>query len=453
MCQGEPIRPMAPTRADHGPQEHPPYTGPGQTRLGERLRRSWKANFAVIWTGQALSLLGSQLVSFALIWYLTQTTQSATVLATASLAGLLPPVLLGPFAGALIDRWNRRHTMMVADASIALATVGLALLFALRVVQTWHIYLLLLARAIGASFHQPAMLASVSLMVPGEHLTRVQGVNQTLEGGLNIVSAPLGALLLGVLPMQGILAIDVTTAALAILLLLVTRIPQPEGRGEASAGTRVAMVLGDMVEGLRYVLSWTGLALILAMASLLNALFNPAFALLPLLVSQHFQSGALQLGWLNTALGVGLVAGGILLSVWGGFRRRIMTTMLGLVGIGVAMSVVGLAPASGLNLAIGAMFLLGVNLALTNGPFMAAIQATVEPGIQGRVITLLHSICAAASPLGLIIAGPLADLVGVRAWFMLSAGMCFVMAAAGVLMPQVLYFEERRGLSPTAVHA
>lgn len=453
MPKAQPTSDMARTQAGHELDGHPPHIGLQQRRLARRMGQSWKVNFVTIWTGQALSLLGSQLVSFALIWYLTQTTQSAAVLATASLAGLLPPVLLGPFAGALIDRWNRRRTMIVADASIALATVGLALLFGLGIVRTWHIYLLLLLRAVGASFQQPAMLASTSLMVPEEHLTRVQGLNQTLEGGLNIISAPLGAVLLAVLPMQGILAIDVATAALAIALLALVRIPQPKRAREAGAAPSLALVLGDMAEGLRYVLSWTGLALILAMASLLNALFNPAFALLPLLVSQHFQSGALQLSWLNTALGVGLVAGGVVLSVWGGFRRRILTMVLGLVGIGFAMLVVGLAPASALNLATGAMFLLGVNLALTNGPFMAAIQASVEPSIQGRVITLLHSICSAASPLGLIVAGPLGDLVGVQAWYVLSAGMCFVMAAAGVLVPQVLHFEDRRALLPTAVRA
>lgn len=363
----------------------------------QRGPRGWIARFGVIWSGQALSLLGSQFVSFALIWYLTLTTQSATVLATASLVGLLPRVFLGPFVGALVDRWNRRYMMMAADACVALATLAIALLFALGVVQTWHIYLLLLARAIGGSFHYPAMLASTSLMVPKEHLTRVQGLNQALDGGLKIISAPLGALLLGVLPMQGILALDVITALLAIVSLIFVHIPQPPRPEEVAGRSNVAATWHDMAAGLRYIFSWTGLALAIMMATMLNTLLSPAFSLLPLLVSRHFQQGALQLGWLNTALGIGFLVGG---------------------------------------------------LPLVDGPFMAIIQAVVKPGMQGRVITMSMSLSAAASPLGLIVAGPLADLLGIQAWFILAAAMCFVMAAAGLLVPQIAHLEEGRQAPP-----
>jgi DHA3 family macrolide efflux protein-like MFS transporter len=122
--------------------------------------------FFVIWTGQAFSLLGSQLVQFALVWWLTQTTGSATVLAFASMTSLLPAILLSPFAGALVDRWNRRIVMIIADAVIALATVALAVLYKQNVVQVWHIFALMFIRAVGGEFHWPAMLASTTLMVP-----------------------------------------------------------------------------------------------------------------------------------------------------------------------------------------------------------------------------------------------------------------------------------------------
>ena len=176
----------------------------------------WRARFFTIWGGQAISIIGSQLVQFALIWYLTAKTGSATVLATATLAGLLPNVILGPFIGTLVDRWDRRRIMLVSDTVIALATIGLAVLFALDVADIWHIYVLLFARASLGSFHTNAMAASTSLMVPVEHLTRIQGISQMLSGGLNVIAAPLGALLLGVLPMQGILALDVFSALFAI---------------------------------------------------------------------------------------------------------------------------------------------------------------------------------------------------------------------------------------------
>lgn len=139
--------------------------------------------FFVVWSGQALSLFGSQLVQFALVWWLTRSTGSATVLAMASLMGLLPQVLLSPVAGALVDRWNRKAVMAAADAGIALATVALAALYALDAVQVWEVYALMLLRGVGGAFHWPAMQASTSLMVPEKHLGRVAGLNQALWGG------------------------------------------------------------------------------------------------------------------------------------------------------------------------------------------------------------------------------------------------------------------------------
>lgn len=160
------------------------------TNVSESRLKNWQLPFFTIWSGQAVSLLGSQLVQFALIWWLTKTTGSATVLATASLVGLLPQVLLGPVIGALVDRWNRRLTMIVADSVIALATVALAILFLTEGVQIWHVYLLMFIRAAAGGFHWSSMQASTSLMVLKEHLSRIQGLNQMIQGGLNIASAP-----------------------------------------------------------------------------------------------------------------------------------------------------------------------------------------------------------------------------------------------------------------------
>ena len=204
--------------------------------------------FLIIWSGQAVSLLGSQLVQFALIWWLTQTTGSATVLATASLVGLVPQVVLGPFAGVLVDRWNRKIAMLAADGVVALATLLLAYLFWIDVAQIWHVFLILFVRSLGGAFHWPAMQSSTTLMVPEEQLTRMQGLNQTIQGGLNIASAPLGALLLTVLPLQGILFIDVITALFAIVPLLFVFVPQPLRKTAVSQTT----FWSDMKEGLRY---------------------------------------------------------------------------------------------------------------------------------------------------------------------------------------------------------
>ncbi|HEX6385167.1 MAG TPA: MFS transporter [Anaerolineae bacterium] len=401
--------------------------------------------FLVIWIGNAVSLLGSLLVQFALIWWLTQTTGSATVLAMASLVGLMPQIVLGPFAGVLVDRWNRRLTMLAADGAVAVATIALAYLFWIDAAQVWHVFIILFIRALGGTFHWPAMMASTSLMVPKVHLTRIQGFNQMLNGGLNIVAAPLGALLLSILPLQGILGIDVVTALFAIVPLLFIPIPQPERRPESELAGPVSFRSSfwvDMRQGLRYIRTWPGLLVLTGMAMLIKVLLTPAFALLPLLVTDTFKGGPLQLGILEAAVGVGIVLGGLLLGIWGGFPRRILTILCGLIGMGLGLLLVGLTPASLFALAVGGILWTGITVALIDGPLLAIMQASVAPEMQGRVFMLFGSLISSTGPLGLILAGPLADVVGTQVWFIAAGAVTILMAAAGFFMPALLNIED-----------
>jgi DHA3 family macrolide efflux protein-like MFS transporter len=407
----------------------------------QRHNVKWQTPFFTVWTGQAVSLLGSQLVQFALVWWLTQTTGSATVLAFASIVAILPQVFLGPIAGAIIDRWNRRLVMMIADGVIALAVVVLAVLYALDAVQVWHIYLLMLVRAAGGAFHWPAMRASTTLMVPEKHLSRIAGLNQALFGVANIASPALGALLLSALPMQGILAIDVGTAALAIVPLFWIHIPQPERKEMLEATEAKPSVLADMREGVRFVRGWPGLMMVVTIATLINLLLNPAFSLLPILVTEHFGGGALELAWLESIWGIGVVLGGITLSVWGGFRRRIVTAMLSVALMGISTTVIGLTPATAFTLAVGAMFLDGFMNPIANGSLQAALQAIVPPHMQGRVFTLVASGAAAMSPLGLAIAGPVADALGVQIWFLIGGIATIIMGAGTFFVPAIMQVE------------
>ena len=401
-------------------------------------------SFFIIWGGQAVSLLGSQIVQFALIWWLTEATQSATILAMASLAGLLPQVLLGPFVGVLVDRWNRRRVMLAADSSVALATLFLGILFWLGTIEVWHVFVILFIRSLGGGFHWPAMQASTSLMVPEEHLTRIQGLNQTLHGGLNIVSAPLGALLLAVLPMQGIIALDVVTALFAITPLSFLHIPQPQRRVEATKGLQAfwRSFREELGDGLRYVRVRRGLVMLILMAVVVNLVLNPAFTLLPILVSDHFNGGALQLGWIQSSSGAGIVIGGILLGAWGGFRRRMVTSLCGLTLLGAGVLVIGFTPDAHLWMAIAAIFLVGFAMSLTNGPIHAIIQSTVAPEMQGRVFTLLGSLVTLMMPVGLILAGPVADWLGVQTWFVAGGAITLVMGLSGFFNSTLLSIEE-----------
>lgn len=415
------------------------------TQFSVKDNIAWKGTFFTIWGGQALSLLGSQLVQFALIWHLTVKTGSATVLATASLVGMLPQVILGPLVGTLVDRWNRRWIMLLADSIITLATIALVVLFAMDAAAIWHIYLAMFIRSLAGSFHGNAMNASTSLMVPIEKLTRVQGINQMLNGGLNVVSAPMGALLLGVLPIQGILIIDVITALIAILPLAFIQIPQPARISQEEMDHDVqTTVWEDFKAGLQYMLGWPGLLIVSLMAVVINFVFMPAYSLLPLLVKDYFGGNAIQLSWVESAIGIGIIAGGALLSIWGGFERKTLTSMIGLMGLGAGTLILGLAPSSAILLAVGGALLMGLMNPITNGPIFAVIQSTVEPDMQARIFSLLTSLCGGMALVGLMIAGPVTNNVGIQSWFLISGALCVLMAVVGLFIPAVMNIEEKR---------
>jgi DHA3 family macrolide efflux protein-like MFS transporter len=277
------------------------------------------------------------------------------------------------------------------------------------------------------------MMASTSLMVPEKHLARIQGLNQSLHGGRLIITAPLGALLYGALPMAGVMAVDVGTALIAIVPLLFIHVPQP-GRSEPESPGGVAGTLGDVMAGFRYLRERSGQMTLLGMSAVINFCMLPAFSLLPLLVLEQ-QGGAMQLGWINSVFGVGTIVGGIALGVWGGFKRRIYTTFAGLIAVGLATFALGAAPTW--TLALVAMAAVGLGVPFANGPIQAVLQATVAPEFQGRVFTLYASLGTVVAPIGLLLAAPVAEMFGVRVWYAAGGLACVSMGVAAIFVPSV----------------
>jgi DHA3 family macrolide efflux protein-like MFS transporter len=417
---------------------------------------NWKKPFFLIWAGQAFSLLGSSLVQFALVWWLTRTTGSATVLAAATLVALLPEVFLGPFAGALVDRWNRRRVMIFADAAIALVTLGLAVLFWQGIVQVWHIYVALFIRSRGSSFHWPAMQASTSLMVPDDQLSRISGLNQALRGGMAIIAPPLGALLMELLPIYGVLSVDILTAIIAIFPLLIVPIPQPKAAVSQEILTPKRL-WQDIVQGARFLATWPGALSLVLLASFLNFMLAPSGTLMPLLVKNHFNGTAWHLSALEAAVGIGIVIGGLVLGTWGGFKKRIITSLSGVVGIGLGVLLTGLVPNNLFYLAVGGVALMGFMSPIANGPLHAIMQARVPPEMQGRVFTLIGSACAAMMPISMLVAAPIAEWLGVRAWFLLGGGATILMGSAAFMNKKIIHIEDEettvKKTAPTEVIA
>jgi DHA3 family macrolide efflux protein-like MFS transporter len=403
------------------------------------MTKSWQRRFFTFWAAQSVSMIGSSLAQFAITWWLTKATGSATVLATATLVSTLPGVVLGPLAGVLVDRWNRRLLIMLADGVAALGAALLMLLFWAGTIAIWHLYVVAFVRAIAGLFHFSSVQASTSLMVPEEQLARVAGLNQALQGVNMVVAPPLGALLLELLSLPWMMAIDVVTAFIAIGLVFLIDIPQPQ---VALPSTARPTIWADLGVGLRYIWQWPGLLFVLTLSSLLNFILNPAFSLLPILVTRHFRGNALQFATLDTTLGLGFIAGGLLLSVWGGFRRRIYTVLVGLVGMSLGTLLIGIAPANGYWWAVGGIAIFGVLNPIANGPFMAIVQAVVMPEMQGRFFSVLNSISQAMTPIGLLIAGPVADKFGVQVWFLIGAASLLAMCVIVLCTPAIMYLEE-----------
>jgi len=385
-------------------------------------------------------MIGSSLVRFALIWWLTKETDSAGVLATASVVTMLPSVLVGPFAGTFVDRWNRKWTMIISDGLIAFLTLGLGYLYWQGIAAVWHVYAIMFLRALGGVFQDPAMRASTTLLVPEDQLSRVGGMNETLMGVVNIVSPLLGALLIEVLSMQGTLAIDIVTAILAIGPLLVLEIPQPE---IDVAGKGARSFWQDLGDGLRYVWSWQGLFFMFVVLAVLRIFMAPCFSFLPLMITRHFGGEALELGWMNSANGLGIIAGGSILSLWGGFKRRTVTAVVGLAGVGVGWLLFGLIPGNAFWVAMLIMFLRTTMLPMVRGPVLAIFQAHVPAELQGRVFTLLISSMSLMAPIGLAVGGAVVEAFGVRILFVLGGIGCLIVTAIWAASPAILYMEDR----------
>jgi len=396
--------------------------------------------FMVIFAGQAFSLFGSRLVQFALVWWITETTGLASTLAFASIVAMLPQVLLGPFAGTLVDRWNRKTVMMVSDSFIALVVVALAFLYGTGAIQLWHVFLAMFTRSLGGAFQWPAMQATTTMMVDRESLSRVAGMNQSLQGLAVIVAPPLGAFLMQVIPIQTILLIDVATAVLAVGSLFFIKVPQPSREVTEALGLKT--VLSDMREGAVFVWRWKGLRIIMGMSMLINFLMNPAFSLLPLVVTNHFNGGAVELGWLQSANGVGMIAGGLLLGAWGGFKKRVVTAMTSIIIGGVFIVVFSFMPPELFLLAVGCVFMFAVFNTMANGTFFSSLQAVIPPEMQGRVFTILMSLSGGMAPIGLAFAGPISDSLGLFIWFRIGGVVLALMGAAAFFIPAVMNLEE-----------
>ena len=373
----------------------------------ENLQPKNMKTFLIIWLGQVISIIGSGMTGFALgVWIYEQTGQ-ATPFALTVLFSSLPRIILSPIAGSLADRWNRRMIMILTDTGSALVTLVAVLLFSIGELQVWHIYLIAVMGSVFASFQEPAYTASITMLVPKKDLARASGMVQMVQAIEMIVAPLLAGVLFVSIGLQGIFFIDFLTYFFAIGALLIVRIPQPELQddpGDLKKGT----VWRDAVFGWNYLRDRSGLLGILLFFALVNFLLNTAAVLyIPMVLAI---GSAAVLGIVQTVSGVGMLGGSLVMSAWGGpKKKRINAVIVFILIASIGLIIAGLR-ANPVFIGAG-MFILMFCVPLASGPSQAIFQMKVAPDVQGRVFAIRSMISRSATPLAFLIAGPLADLI------------------------------------------
>lgn len=376
----------------------------------------WKRNTAVFLGGQMISLFGSALVQYAITWHITLTTQSGLYMSLAILCGFIPTFLLSPFAGVWADRYNRKTLIMVSDGSIAVTTLILALSIMLGYNAIWPLFVALGIRALGAAVQMPCVGAILPSIVPEEHLTRVNGINSTAQSLITLASPVLSAALLKTTPFSFIFMIDVGTAALAIgIMLLFFQLP----KREPPAGLGSNNYFGELKLGISYVWNTKFLRHFFLYLAIFYFLFSPAAFLTPLQITRNFGEDEFYLMAIEVAFSVGMAVGGIVISVWGGFRNRIHSMGLACVVLSLCTIVLGLPITLWLYLAVMALF--GLSMPIYSTPAMVMLQERVDPDYMGRVFGVMTMISSSIMPIGMLAFGPLADQIPIE-WLLLGTG-------------------------------
>jgi MFS family permease len=360
--------------------------------------------FLTIWFGQLVSIIGSGLTSFALGVWVYQQTGSVTQLALILLLKALPTILLSPFAGVFVDRWDKRILMIAGDTGAALSSLGIALLFFTGELQVWHIYVGVTIGAVFEAFQLPAYLTTVTLLVPGKHYGRTNGLIQMAQASADIISPTLAGLLMVMVQIHGVLLIDFATYLVAVGTLLLVRLPSMR-RAKSEQSAR--LLRREIEEGFRYIAARPGLVMLTFYFVLVYFLGGIIAAVVEPMVLSFTTPDVL--GVVLSVAGGGLFLGSLLLSVWGGPKRKIDGVLGFCFLFGLFLSLMGLRP-SALLIALSA-FGAHFTIPFINGSNQAIWQSQVALPLQGRVFALRQMIIRGAQPLAFLIAGPLADAV------------------------------------------
>jgi DHA3 family macrolide efflux protein-like MFS transporter len=368
-------------------------------------RPSGMFGFVVVWLGQIVSVLASAMSQFGLTIWMYDQTQSALAMGMMQVFFITPFLLISPIAGVMVDRHNRKLMMMVSDLAAGVATLAILVLMYFGVMEYWHLYVTSVVYGLGMAFQWPAYSAAISTMVPKEHLGRANGMMSLIEAGPGVFAPLLAGALLPIITLTGILFFDVVTFLFAIGALMIVHIPQPLRTEEGKQGE--GSIWKEAAYGFKYIFarpSLLGLQLVFFMGNLFAGIGYTVMA--PMILART-DSNSLIFGSVQTAGAIGGLIGGVIMSAWGGFKRRVHGVLGGWIWAGLAMAVIGLT--GGVPVWIAGVALGALVGPLINGSNQAIWQSKVAPDVQGRVFSARRLIAWLTNPISPIIAGVLAD--------------------------------------------
>lgn len=389
-------------------------------------RPHWKRDVVVFLTGQTVSLFGSMLVQYAVMWHLTLTIKSGVVLALAALFGFLPQAIVSIFGGVWADRLNRKMLIIVADLTIAASTLTLALLMISGVDALWLIFATLAIRSTGAGIQSPAVSALIPQITPTEHLMRVNGVLGSVQSAMALLAPAVAGILYANFSIVSIFFVDVVTAVVGVSLLATIAVP-------TIVRTEKTGYFEDLVEGVRYIAHHAFVRWLLVLFGVVFLLVVAPSYLTPLMVARTFGDEVWKLTVLELAFSVGMVLGGVIIAVWGGTKNRVIMIVASSALFGVLAIAMGLS--TNLYVFFGFMAILGLAVPFFSTPSMTLLQETVEPERQGRVFGFVGIVMAVAMPLGMVVFGPLADAISVELILIGTGVIMFVVIAVAIVLP------------------
>ena len=404
----------------------------------QRNKNSWKKDYFTILIGQGFSLISSGILQMSIIFYLTAKTGSAMVLSIATLIGFLPQALIGPFAGVFVDRHSRKKVMIGADLVIAVAGGVLAIVTLYMDLPIWLIMAVLFVRSMGTAFHSPALNAATPLLVPEDQLTKCAGYSQTIQAIGSIISPAAAAFLYTVWNLNHIVLLDIVGAIIACISVAIIAIPNP-------SSTRIDKeenVMQEMKAGYVALKENKGLFALLWIGALYMFFYMPISALYPLMSMGYFGGTPTHASIAEIAFAIGMLVGGVILSVWGGFKKRTFTIGASVLMMGIGVAISGILPPNAFIAFAICCMVMGMS-APFYGVQNALFQEKIKPEYLGRVFSLLGSVMSFAMPLGLLCSGLFAELIGVEKWFLISGIGIIAISFLVFVLPVVQSLDNR----------